>query len=354
MAINLALKADGLTSPNPIVGALIVKGGKIIGRGYHKKAGLAHAEINALDDARWMTKSATLYVSLEPCDHFGRTPPCTDAIIKSGIKKVVIGMKDPNPINNSRGIRKLKSHGITVHAGVLEKEARAINKPYIKFITKRIPYVTVKVGQSLDGKIATRAGDSKWITSDESRRYVHELRGKMDAVIVGVNTVLKDDPLLTNRLYGAIRKQPVRIVVDERLNTPLDAKIFLNLDRSPVLMATTKKSPKAKRYERIGAEVLVVKSKGGLVDLKDLLRVLARRGLIHVMVEGGGELIASFVEERLVDRFLFFLAPKIIGGRLAKTSVEGEGIEKVKDAIRLRNIKIRRFNEDVLIEAEAD
>ena len=350
MAIGLAKKGEGNTSPNPLVGAVLVKNGKVIGRGYHKRAGLPHAEINAIRDAGARTQSAALYVTLEPCDHFGRTPPCTDAIIKSGIKEVIVGMKDPNPINNGRGIKKLKAHKIKTVVGVLGEKARSINKPYIKFITKNMPYVTIKVAESLDGKIATKTGDSKWITSRESRHYVHELRGKVDAVMVGVNTVIKDDPMLTNRCFG--KKQPVRIIVDTQSKTPLSARIFSTTGQSALIITAIKRSPLAKQYEDKGAKVLMVKNKNGRVDLKELLKILAKDGISHILVEGGGELTASLIEEKLVDKLLFFIAPKIIGGKSAKTPVEGSGVVKVKDALMLKNINVKRFSDDILIEAE--
>jgi len=331
MALQLAAKAEGMTSPNPLVGAVIVKDGKVIGRGYHKRCGLPHAEVNALNDAgRKELKRATLFVTLEPCDHFGRTPPCTDAIIESGIKKVVIGMKDPNPINNGKGIAKFKKHGIKTVSGVLEDEARSLNKPYIKFITKKMPYVTVKMAESLDGKIATRTGDSRWITSDDARRYVRELRGKADAVMVGASTVLRDDPLLLSKVFG--RREPIRIVVCGRRNMPSRLRIFSDTGLSPVVMA---------------------RAENGMVDLRELLRELAKMGIAHLLVEGGGSLVASLVEDRLVDRFLFFVAPKIIGGSLAPTSVEGKGVSNVREALMLKNVEIRKFEKDILIEAEA-
>lgn len=351
IAINLAKKAEGETNPNPIVGAVIVKNGHIVGQGYHKKAGLPHAEANALGRAGTLAKGATLYVSLEPCGHFGRTPPCTEAIIKSGIKKVVVGMKDPNPINNGRGIKRLTRRGIETKVGVLEEEARSINKPYIKFITKRMPYITVKAAQSLDGKIATRTGDSRWISGEDSRRYVHELRRKVDAVMVGANTVLKDNPLLLANLSK--ERQPIRVIVDNRLNIPLDAKLFSNVHRSPVIIATARKSARIKRYEKVGAEVLTVKPKKAKVDLKELLKILGRRGIAHILVEGGGGLIAALAEEKLIDRFLFFIAPKIIGGKDAVTSVEGRGVDRIREAPILKNMKLRKFKDDILIEAEA-
>lgn len=331
LALELAKKAEGLTSPNPMVGAVIVKNGRVVGKGYHKRCGLPHAEVNALRSAGRKAEGADLYVNLEPCDHFGRTPPCTDAIIKSSIKKVIIGLKDPNPVNNGRGIKKLIKNGIKVTTGVLEEEAYELNRPYIKYITKKMPYVTVKVAESLDGKIATRTGESRWITRDDSRRYVHMIRAKSDAVMVGANTVLRDDPLLLSKSAG--RKQPVRIVVCGRRSIPKRSRIFSQSGRFPVILA---------------------RSKTGRVDLRQLLKDLARREIANILVEGGGELVADLVENKLVDRFLFFIAPKIIGGRLAKTPVEGIGIDRISKAVSLKNVKIRKFKEDILIEAEVN
>ena len=350
LAIELAKKAEGMTSPNPMVGAVIVKGGKIIGRGYHKKAGLPHAEINAIRQASKRARGATLYVTLEPCDHFGKTPPCTDAVIGSGIRKVVIGMKDPNPINNGRGIKELKRNGITAKAGILESEARDINKPYIKYITAGMPYVTLKMAQSLDGKIATRQGESRWITSAKSRRYVQSLRAKADAVMVGVNTVLKDDPMLISKIKGS--RQPARVIVDSRLSTPLTARLFSSAKCSSIFIVTTKRYPKARLIEKKCANVLVVKSKAGRVDLKDLLKRLGKMGIMHLLVEGGGELAAGFIEEGLADKIMFFIAPKIIGGKDALTSVEGRGVDRIEDAVALKDMNAKRIGGDILIEAE--
>jgi len=333
LAIALAKKAEGMTSPNPMVGAVIVSKRRIVGCGYHKRAGLPHAEINALRQAGAKAKGATLYVTLEPCDHFGRTPPCTDAVIKSDIRRVIIAMKDPNPINNGRGIRKLERHGIKTEVGILAEDAMAMNRPYIKFITKSLPFVTVKVAQSLDGKIATRTGDSKWISSDESRNYVHGLRRMADAVMVGANTVRRDDPLLLSRLFRG--KQPVRVIVGGRSALPSGAKIFSDPNNAPVIVVR----PSGSTF-------------GGKVDLKKMLTALAKKSITNILVEGGGELIAGLVEEGLVDRFLVFIAPKIIGGRDAKTAVEGKGIEKMKDAFKLKNISVKRLKEDILIEAQ--
>lgn len=350
VAISLAKKAEGMTSPNPIVGAVIVKGGKIVGRGYHRKAGLPHAEIEALKDAGSDANGAAMFVTLEPCDHFGRTPPCTDAVIKSGIRKVVIGMRDPNPVNNGAGIKKLKRNGIKIVAGVLEKEAMGINRPFIKFITKKMPYVTVKLAETLDGKIATRTGDSKWISSEESRRYVHGLRGAVDAVMVGVNTVLRDDPTLLSVL--SVSKQPARVIVDSTLKTPASSKIFATLGRSDIIMAATDRAPsgRIKSFRDLGVEVIITKSKDGKVDLKTLLKGLARRDIVNILVEGGGELAASLAERRLVDRFLFFIAPKIAGGREAVGAIGGIGISRMKDALMFSKVEVGRSGPDILVD----
>lgn len=330
MALALARKAKGLTNPNPAVGAVVVKNGRIVGKGYHKRCGLPHAEINALNEARRRAKGATLYVTLEPCDHFGRTPPCTDAIIKANVNRVVIGMKDPNPINNGKGIKKISSRGINTTVGILENEAKDLNRPFIKFITSRMPYVTVKVAESLDGKIATKAGDSKWISGEDSRRYVHRLRGEVDAVMIGANTAMKDDPTLLSRTSKG--KQPIRVIVGNIRKMPRNARIFSTAGKSPVYIAAAKR--------------------GGKVDLKDLLKKLGKMGVMYLLVEGGGELIGSLVEKKLVDEFLFFIAPKIIGGRKAVTSVEGEGIKKMSQALIFDEMKIQKIGKDILIKAE--
>lgn len=332
MAINLARRAEGLANPNPAVGAVVVKDGKVIGKGYHKRCGLPHAEVLALKDAGLRAKGATLYVTLEPCDHFGRTPPCTGAIVRAGIKRVVMAMKDPNPINNGRGTRRLVKRAIKTATGILQEEAKALNRPYVKFITTGMPFVTVKVAQSIDGKIATKTGESKWITSDDAREFVHDLRAKVDAVMVGSNTAIRDDPLLLTRSPKG--RQPVRVVVDSRGRVSGDARVFSRTDESPVIIATARK-------------------RGARVDLKGLLKKLGEMGIIHVLVEGGGELIASLVEKRLADQFLFFVAPKIIGGRDALTSVEGVGIKHLSESLALKDLKIRKFKRDILIEASA-
>ncbi|MDD5681016.1 MAG: bifunctional diaminohydroxyphosphoribosylaminopyrimidine deaminase/5-amino-6-(5-phosphoribosylamino)uracil reductase RibD [Candidatus Omnitrophica bacterium] len=358
MALKLAEKGLGKTSPNPMVGAVIVKNGRIFGKGYHRKAGCDHAEIAAIKTAGLNAKGATLYVNLEPCNHFGRTPPCTEAIIKSGIKKVVSAMKDPNPLNNGNGFKRLKIAGIKIINGILEKDAKKLNEAFIKYITKKTPFVTVKIAESLDGKIATKTRDSKWISNEKSRQYVHKLRSRVDAIMVGARTVIKDNPLLTSRISNKDRRQktedqrPIKIIVDSMLKIPSNAKIFSRKSPAKVIIATTKKAPKDRinKFEKIGAEIIVLKDVAGKADLAQLMKELGKREITSVLVEGGGELIGSLVDAKLVDKFLFFVTPKIIGGRDAITSVEGEGAEKVKQGLILRDIKYKRFDTDLLVE----
>ena len=262
-------------------------------------------------------------------------------------------MRDPNPITDGRGMKKLRAHGIETTVGVMRDEAEAMNRPFIKFITKKMPYVRIKAAESLDGKIAANSGDSKWITGADSRRFVHRMRAEVDAVMVGANTVVRDDPRLLSRVPGA--KQPLRIVVDSALRTPLTSKLFSTAGNHSVLVATTKRASfaKAKMCAKRGISVLFCATRRGKVDLRDMLRKLSKLGIVDILVEGGGELIAGLIENKLADKFMFFIAPRIIGGREAKTSVEGAGIDRVKDAVNLKNISIRRFKEDILVEAEA-
>ena len=349
LALKLALKAKGRTSPNPLVGALVVKDGKIAGRGYHKKAGLAHAEVMALDDAKEKAKGATLYITLEPCAHFGKTPPCVDRIIKSGIKEVIVGMVDPNPLNNGRGINILRQQKIKVSVGFLENRLKEINAPFLKYITKKLPLVTVKVAQSLDGKIATYKGDSKWITSDISRGYAHKIRKDFDAVMVGVNTVLRDNPKLDAWFS---KKQPKKIIVDSQLSTPQNLNIFSTPGEVIIATLPTKSGQETENRKILEkkAKILEVKEKSGQVNLKDLMKRLAALEITNILVEGGGMLIGSLFDEKLVDKILFFYSPKIIGGKEAISSVMGQGVSRMDNAIKLRNIKLRRMGEDFLIE----
>lgn len=349
-ALSLARRAYGETSPNPCVGALLVKHGRIVGSGFHRKAGSAHAEIVALEKAGPAARGATLYVTLEPCAHYGRTSPCVDAVIARGVRQVVIGMQDPNPLNNGKGIRLLEAAGIKVTSGVLADKARSLNEVFVKYITTGLPFVTVKVAESLDGRIATRTGASKWITAEDARAYAHRLRHRYDGVMVGVNTVLRDNPRLDAWGPG---KQPVKIIVDSQLSVGQKAAIFES--GTPVVIATLasasgQETPN-RRILSARAHIIDIKGAGGQVHLRHLLKKLARMELTNILVEGGGTLIGSLFDEMLVDRVMFFISPKIIGGKDALGSVMGRGPASVSQAVALDKVRVRRFSEDILVEA---
>lgn len=352
LAIRLAKRAQGETNPNPLVGAVVVKNGKIIGRGYHKKAGGPHAEAVALKAAGALAKGAKLYVTLEPCSCFGRTAPCVDNIAAAQIKEVIVAMADPNPLNHGKGFRFLKSRGIKVTKGVLENKACKINQVFIKYITRKMPFITVKIAQSLDGKIATTCGDSRWISSPASRKLVHKLRSDVDAVLIGIDTLLKDNPLLTSRLNGKLAKnQPKKIIVDSRLRLRLNLNIFSHLSPAQTIIATTKFAPEKKLLKfKNKAQIIVARERNGRVDLVDLFKKLAKEGISHVLIEGGGEVIASCLKAGLVDRMIVFVAAKIIGGRLSPTAVAGDGIKRIDQAITLEDMKVRRIDSDLMIE----
>lgn len=349
LAMRLALKGKGKTYPNPMVGALVVNKGKIVGKGFHAKAGFPHAEIVALDEAGILAKGATLYVTLEPCAHFGLTPPCVNRIIESRIREVVVGMVDPNPINNGKGVAILRQFGVKVKVGFLEDKLRRMNEVLVKYMTKRLPFVTVKVAQSLDGRIATRTGNSKWITSDSSRSFAHRIREDFDAVMVGVNTVLRDNPKL-NSWFS--KKQPVKIIVDSQLSTPQDSNIFSK--GASVIIVTLPVKPGLETDNRKiieqKARILEVKEKDGQINLKDMFKRLLKEGIFNVLVEGGGTLNGSLFDDGLVDKVMFFISPKIIGGKDAISSVMGQGVVRVERSIKLKELKSRRFGEDFLIE----
>jgi len=349
LAMQLALKAKGKTSPNPLVGALVVKNNRIISRGYHKKAGTAHAEIVALNRAKEKAKGATLYVTLEPCCHYGRTAPCVDAIIKSGIKEVIVGMLDPNPRNLGKGIKRLRSHGIEVKVGFLEEQLKKMNEVFIKYIAQGLPFIVVKVAQSLDGKIATYRSDSQWITEERSRGYSHRLRRDFAAIMVGVNTILRDNP----RLEGLdSSRQPAKIVVDSQLSTSSAANIFKGNGKVIIATLPTGKGQETESRYLLSkqARILEVREKNGQVNLRDLFKKLAALEITSILVEGGGSLVGSLFDEALVDKVLFFIAPKIIGGRNAVSSVMGKGVARIDEAIKLERISLRRMGEDFLIE----
>lgn len=349
-AITLAVKGQGKVNPNPLVGAVIVKDGKIIGEGYHKKYGEAHAEINALNSLNESSKGATIYVTLEPCSHFGKTPPCVSKIIDSEISRVVIGMKDPNPLVAGRGIKKLKEAGIEVTIGVLEEQCRKINEVFIKYITTKIPFVVLKTAMTIDGKIATKTGQSKWITSEESRKLVHSIRNSMAGIMVGVNTVIEDNPELTCRITNG--RNPYRIIVDSKLRIPIDSKVVINNSDNKTIIATTNKGnkEKLKLLESKGIKMLLIGEKDGQVSLKELINKLGQVGVDGVLIEGGGSINFSALESGIVDKIMFFVAPKIIGGSEAKTPVEGEGVTTVNDAFKLSNLNVHTIGTDILIE----
>ena len=353
LALELSLKAKGLTSPNPLVGAVIARNGRVISTGFHKRAGLEHAEITAIKRAGSKAKKAILYVTLEPCSSFGRTPPCTEAIIKSGIKKVAIGMVDPNPRHRGKGLKILRNHNIKVVSGILEKLIKRTNQPFIKYITKALPYVTVKVAQSLDGKIASRTGESKWITSSASRKFAHEIRDEFDAIIVGINTVLKDDPLLNP--HGKKKKKYYKVILDTNLKIKSSMRIFKDSSRFPVIIATSKESivrnnRKIMSLISEGSTILGIDKKNGLLDLKDLFDKLAQLEIINVLVEGGGKVVGSLFDDNLVDYVLFFVSPKIIGGRESVLSIEGRGVNRIVDAAQIKEVRLKQFDKDLLIE----
>jgi len=353
LAITLALQAKGKTSPNPLVGAVLVKNRRIIGQGFHRQAGFPHAEIEALTQAGRKAAGATLYVTLEPCTHFGRTPPCVNAILKAKIKKVVIGMIDPNPLNNGKGIAFLRKNGIEVECGFQEERLKKINEVFIKYITKQIPFVTVKIAQSLDGKIATYSGDSKWISSDAARNFAHRLRKDYDALMVGVNTIIRDDPRLDYR-FGKIKKPLTKIIVDSHLSTPQNAQVFQTPGK--VIIATLK-SPQGqetpnRRILAQKAHILEVKEKNGQVNLYAMLKKLARLQIANILVEGGGSLVGSLFDEHLVDKVLFFVSPKIIGGKQAISSVEGQGIKEITQAFQLKNLQVKRIQNDFVFSGQ--
>jgi diaminohydroxyphosphoribosylaminopyrimidine deaminase / 5-amino-6-(5-phosphoribosylamino)uracil reductase len=348
-ALALAEKCRCLTEHDPAVGCVIVKNGRIIGRGCHRRVGSPHAENMALIQAGAAARGATLYINLEPCSHWGNNPPCAEAIIKAGIRRVIASVKDPNPLVNGRGFKKLRAAGVSVKAGLLADEALKINEAFFKFIAGKTPFVTLKIAQSLDGKIATSSGESRWITGPVSRKRVHYLRSINQAIMVGTNTVLKDDPSLTVRLAGA-GGQPLRVVLDAAGRIPLSAKVFDG--QSPTLLFAGKKFPagRKKMLAKKGVSVEVVPEKKGGLDLKAVLRGLGARKIASLMVEGGGELVGRFIDDRLADKMVIFLAPLVIGGRKAPLSVAGTGVSALKNAYRLKRINWRQSGPDLLVE----
>ena len=351
-ALDLAARARGRTSPNPMVGAVLVKDGQLIGEGFHAYTGSDHAEVAALRDAGPAATGATLYVSLEPCCHYGRTPPCVDQILQAGIRRVVAACEDPNPAVSGKGIAALRAAGLSVDVGVLTEEAERLNEAFFTHVRTGRPFVTLKVAASLDGKIATRTGESRWITGESARRRVHQLRNEVDAVLVGIGTVLRDDPLLTTRLGIADQRDPTRVIVDNLARLPLRAKVVNRASTAPTILAVSQMAPRTKleALEREGVQVIVVESSPRRVSLERLIEALGKRGVLSVMIEGGAEINASALREGIVDKVLVFLAPTLIGGKSTPTAVGGDGIESLSQAVRLRDVRIERFDGDILVE----
>jgi len=351
-ALRLAGKGGGLTSPNPMVGAVVVRDGMIVGKGYHEYVGGPHAEVNALRAAADSAAGATLYVTLEPCNHFGRTPPCTQAILAAGVSRVVIGMADPNAHVKGGGADYLRARGVNVELGVLEHECRLLNQGFIKHVTTGLPHVTLKAAMTLDGRIATRKGDSKWISNELSRRFVHDLRCRLDAVLVGIGTVLADDPLLTARVGKRTRcRQPTRIVLDSDLQIPVHSRLVQTARDCPLCIACSEQAAadRVETLERKGAKVLCLPSANGRVDLPALLLELGKLPLTSLLVEGGSRVLGEFIEQGLADDFYFFYAPKILADPEGLPSFSGKVREYMSEAIAVHALKVRRFGKDVML-----
>ena len=350
-ALELAECGAGHVSPNPMVGAVIVKDGDIVGEGYHQKYGQAHAEPNALAMAGDRAKGATMYVSLEPCSHHGKTPPCADAIIRAGLKKVFVASLDPNPKVGGRGISRLREAGIDVEVGLLESEALEVNEVFFHYIQNQIPFVVMKYAMTMDGKIATATGDSKWVSGQESRNNVHRDRHRYRGIMVGSETVLGDDPLLTARIEGG--RDPIRIICDTRLRTPVESKVVQTAGEVETIIATGPKvHPKEEVFKDYGVKILHLPLREGHLDLVALMKTLGEMEIDSILLEGGGNLNFSALKSGIVHKIQAYIAPKIIGGDQAKSPVSGQGFQRMSEAIQLKDPKIRTFGEDIYIESK--
>jgi len=352
-ALSLARLALGQASPNPAVGAVVIKKGTVVGQGYTQPPGSHHAEVLALKQAGEAARGGVMYVTLEPCAHYGRTPPCTEAIISAGIRGVHMAMLDPNPVVSGRGKDELEQNGIKTYLGEDAEAAREINEAYIKFITTGLPFVTAKFAISLDGKIATRKGNSRWISGPESRKYVHCLRHTSDAIMAGANTVIADDPHLTTRCSGGkggtARKQPLRVIVDGEGRTPLTARVFSEPGETLLALGRVATPEKRAAFTRAGAEILELPAAEGHVDLGKLLEELGKRQITSILVEGGGILLGSLFDLGLVDKVIAFIAPVIIGGAEAKTAVAGRGVDQVAESFRLEGLRVEKLGDDLMV-----
>jgi diaminohydroxyphosphoribosylaminopyrimidine deaminase/5-amino-6-(5-phosphoribosylamino)uracil reductase len=356
-ALRLAAKGRGKTSPNPMVGAVVLARGRVVGRGYHHGPGQSHAEVLALKQAGPLAQGSTLYVTIEPCQHLNkRTPPCVPAVIEAGVRRVVIAMRDPNPSVNGKGISQLRRAGIVVKAGVARTEAQELNKTYVYWVTRGRPYVILKAGMTLDGKIATARGESQWITGAQARQEVHRLRQSVDAILVGIGTVMKDDPSLTARVseypLKLAARQPWRVVADSRLRIPASARVLSKQART--LVATTKKASLAKMraLETTGVEVAILPAVRGRLALPSLLAHLAKRGVTSVLIEGGSTLNAAALRGKLVNHVVLYMAPTLMGGQDAKAVIGDRSPARLAQAMKLRNVTVRRLGQDVVVEGD--
>lgn len=351
-ALELALQAEGRTSPNPLVGAVIVRDGQVVGEGYHHKAGEPHAEVNALREAGDKARGAAIYVTLEPCCHHGRTGPCCEALIEAGITEVVAAMVDPNPKVAGQGIKRLEAAGIKVTVGILENEARDINQSFLKRIQTGLPYVILKTAMTLDGKIAAASGDSRWVTGEAARNMVHEMRNRYDAVMVGANTVLKDDPQLNVRLERSGTRNPVRVIVDGALDIPLTARVVTTINEQATVVLTSHQASQTKiaEFSKAGVQVIPVAGSPDNIDLEQGLRILAEQGISSIMVEGGGGLNWSLIKRGLIDYWYAFIAMKAVGGAQAPTPVGGEGFKLMNEAVPMVVKQWRAAGDDLLVE----
>ena len=351
LALEYAQKGCGWVNPNPMVGAVVVKDGRVIGTGYHQRYGELHAERNALAACTESPQNATLYVTLEPCCHYGKTPPCTEAILKSGVRRVVVGTVDPNPLVAGKGIQILREHGIEVTEGVLRETCTKLNEVFFHFIQTKTPFVVMKYAMTMDGKIATHSGQSKWITGETARRRVQEDRHRYSGIMVGVGTILADDPLLTCHLSDS--KNPIRIICDSRLRTPLNARVVQTAGDAPTILVTCSQDEAlARPYRDAGCEVLTLPTMDGHVDLRELIAVLGEKEIDSVLLEGGSELNWSALQSGIVNKVQAYVAPKLFGGAGAKCPVGGIGVKDPEKAFRLASPQITRLGEDVLLENE--
>lgn len=351
-ALELAEKGRGWTSPNPMVGAVVVKNDRIVGRGYHRRAGDHHAEVNAIDDAGENARGATLYVTLEPCNHFGRTPPCTQKIVAAGIRRVVVAMDDPNPGVKGGGNAYLRSQGIEVVTGIGETQARILNEAFVTWITTAKPFVILKCAATLDGRIATRTGDSRWVTGEASRRFVHRMRHGVDGIMVGSGTAISDDPSLTTRLEGEPGSDPTRIILSTRLSMPPTAKMLRQQSNAPTWVVSAADPPVDRRsaLEKAGARIIEAPSDAGRIDLPALVKQLGGMGIGSLLIEGGAGVIGSALASGIVDKVCIFYAPKILGGDDGVPMCRGTGPEHMRESLSVHDLQVFRFDADVMLQ----